>query len=114
MWRETIEHYYPNTGWVALRSETLELLERRRVEGAHATFDACLNELLGEHTRWLTALEQLIESLLFEGYSLYPYTPTATKNATPTPFGIVYPPTYAAAARQHLRSSRAALRARVA
>ena len=40
-------------------------------------------------------LEQLIESLLFEGYSLYPYTPTATKNATPTPFGIVYPPTYA-------------------
>ncbi len=37
-------------------------------------------------------LEQLVESLLFEGYALYPYTPTATKNATPTPFGIVYPP----------------------
>ena len=41
------------------------------------------------------ALDPLIESLLFEGYSLYPYTPTATKNATPTPFGIVYPPAYA-------------------
>ncbi len=40
-------------------------------------------------------LETLVDSLLFEGYALYPYTPGATKNATPTPFGIVYPPTYA-------------------
>ncbi|HWF72847.1 MAG TPA: hypothetical protein VG186_05860, partial [Solirubrobacteraceae bacterium] len=41
-------------------------------------------------------LEQLVDSLLFEGYALYPYTPGATKNATPTPFGIVYPKVYAA------------------
>jgi hypothetical protein len=40
-------------------------------------------------------LDQLVESLLWEGYALYPYTPGATKNATPTPFGIVYPPLYA-------------------
>jgi hypothetical protein len=42
------------------------------------------------------ALEQLVDSLLYEGYALYPYTPGATKNSTPTPFGIVYPPVYAA------------------
>lgn len=42
------------------------------------------------------AVEQLVESLLYEGYALYPYTPGAIKNATPTPFGIVYPPAYAA------------------
>src|SRR5450432_1248432 len=42
------------------------------------------------------ALEELVGSLLYEGYALYPYTPDATKNATPTPFGIVYPPAYAA------------------
>jgi hypothetical protein len=42
------------------------------------------------------ALEQLVDSLLYEGYALYPYTPAATKNSTPTPFGIVYPPVYAA------------------
>ncbi len=42
-----------------------------------------------------SALEQLVDSLLYEGYALYPYTPGATKNATPTPFGIVYPPVYA-------------------
>jgi hypothetical protein len=45
----------------------------------------------------MTDLEQLVDTLLYEGYRLYPYTPAATKNATPTPFGIVYPPAYAAA-----------------
>src|ERR1700729_4097114 len=43
------------------------------------------------------ALEELLDSLLWEGYALFPYPPGATKNATPTPFGIVYPPVYAAA-----------------
>ncbi|MGZ6695762.1 MAG: hypothetical protein ACXVFL_08965 [Solirubrobacteraceae bacterium] len=44
----------------------------------------------------MTAVEELVDTLLYEGYALYPYTPGATKNATPTPFGIVYPPAYAA------------------
>ncbi len=51
-------------------------------------------------------LEELVESLLYEGYALYPYTPGAVKNATPTPFGIVYPPAYAErmpAAYDHVR-----------
>ena len=51
-------------------------------------------------------LEELVSSLLYEGYALYPYTPGATKNATPTPFGIVYPPAYAESLRatfDHLR-----------
>lgn len=43
------------------------------------------------------SVEQLVDSLLYEGYALYPYTPGATKNATPTPHGIVYPPAYAEA-----------------
>lgn len=43
------------------------------------------------------SVEQLVDSLLYEGYALYPYTPGATKNATPTPHGIVYSPSYAAA-----------------
>jgi len=53
-----------------------------------------------------TALEELVDSLLYEGYALYPYTPGAAKNSTPTPFGIVYPPAYAegnAATFDHLR-----------
>ena len=52
-------------------------------------------------------LESLVSSLLYEGYALYPYTPGATKNATPTPFGILYPPPYAQldeATFDHLRA----------
>jgi hypothetical protein len=51
-------------------------------------------------------LDELIDALLYEGYALYPYTPGATKNATPTPFGILYPPAYAGchpATFDHLR-----------
>ena len=44
----------------------------------------------------MTALDELVDTLLWEGHQLYPYTPSATKNLTPTPFGIVYPPAYAA------------------
>ncbi|MGI9183878.1 MAG: hypothetical protein ACR2GZ_02775 [Solirubrobacteraceae bacterium] len=51
---------------------------------------------LEELTSSPDGLEELVSSLLYEGYALYPYTPGATKNATPTPFGIVYPPVYAA------------------
>ena len=40
-------------------------------------------------------LDELVHALLYEGYALYPYTPGAVKNATPTPFGIIYPPAYA-------------------
>jgi hypothetical protein len=48
LWRETIEHYYPNTAWVALRSETVGSLERERVERGLPTLDACVQRLLGE------------------------------------------------------------------
>ncbi len=41
------------------------------------------------------AFETLVGSLLWEGYALYPYTRGSAKNATPTPFGIVYPQAYA-------------------
>ena len=48
-------------------------------------------------------LDTLVDSLLYEGYALYPYTPGATKNATPTPFGIVYPPALRGRQPRHVR-----------
>ena len=48
VWRETIEHYYPNTGWVALRSQTLEALQREKLDRGLATLDACMEALLKE------------------------------------------------------------------
>ena len=63
-----------------------------RPSAASPTFDAAVAELLEEAEPMSGALDELVSSLLYEGYALYPYTPGATKNATPTPFGIVYPP----------------------
>jgi hypothetical protein len=48
VWRETIEHYYPNTGWVALRSETLQALQRAKLDRGLATLDAAIDSLLEE------------------------------------------------------------------
>lgn len=39
-------------------------------------------------------LETLAGTLLYEGYSLYPYKRSALKNAKPIPMGVVYPQTY--------------------
>ncbi len=48
VWKETIEHYYPNTGWLALRTQTLEALQREKLRRGLATLEACVEELLGE------------------------------------------------------------------
>ena len=46
LWRETIEHYYPNTGWIALHSPTIEALQREKVTRGLATIDALVRALL--------------------------------------------------------------------
>jgi Family of unknown function (DUF6084) len=48
VWRETIEHYYPDTNWIALRSHTLEALQRAKLERGLPTLDACVEALLAE------------------------------------------------------------------
>ncbi len=39
-------------------------------------------------------LEQISQTVLYEGYSLYPYHRAAIKNRKPVPFGTVYPRAY--------------------
>jgi hypothetical protein len=46
IWRELIEHYYPRTGWIALREETLLALQREKARRALPTLDACVAKLL--------------------------------------------------------------------
>jgi hypothetical protein len=46
VWRETIEHYYPGTGWLALRSTTLEALQRVKLARGLATLDDTVAALL--------------------------------------------------------------------
>lgn len=46
VWRETIEHYYPGTGWLALRSSTLEALQHEKLARGLATLDDTVAALL--------------------------------------------------------------------
>jgi hypothetical protein len=46
VWRETIEHYYPATSWIAVRTDTFEALQKEKLERGLATLDACVSELL--------------------------------------------------------------------
>ncbi|HEX8976883.1 MAG TPA: DUF6084 family protein [Solirubrobacteraceae bacterium] len=48
VWRETIEHYYPGTGWAALGAGTLAGLQRAKRERGLATLDATIAALLRE------------------------------------------------------------------
>ena len=45
-WREMIEHYYSNTGWIALGDDTLEALSRRKAAQGLHSFDATVGQLL--------------------------------------------------------------------
>ena len=46
VWRETIEHYYPATAWIAVRTDTFEALQREKLARGLATLDACVSALL--------------------------------------------------------------------
>ncbi len=48
VWREMIEHYYPNTGWVALNTATLAALQQAKLDRGLTTLDACVRSLLAE------------------------------------------------------------------
>ncbi|MHB8658405.1 MAG: DUF6084 family protein [Solirubrobacteraceae bacterium] len=48
VWRETVEHYYPGTVWVTLRSSTMQVLQREKLRRGLATLDACVDSLLNE------------------------------------------------------------------
>ena len=47
-WRELIDHYYPDSGWIALRDETLAALQREKAGRALPTLDACVAALIEE------------------------------------------------------------------
>jgi Family of unknown function (DUF6084) len=48
VWRETIEHYYPGTAWIAVRTDTFEALQREKLTRGLATLDACVDALLND------------------------------------------------------------------
>ena len=48
VWRRAIDAAYPYRAWVPVHSDTLARLERRKAERGLPTFDAVVDELLGD------------------------------------------------------------------
>lgn len=48
LWRELMDMYFPDTGWLRLRRETLDSLQRFRAERGLLTWDEALDRLLKE------------------------------------------------------------------
>jgi uncharacterized protein DUF6084 len=46
VWHETIAHYYPGTAWIAVRAQTIEALQREKLERGLATLDECVSALM--------------------------------------------------------------------
>ncbi|MEJ7744132.1 MAG: DUF6084 family protein [Nocardioidaceae bacterium] len=46
VWRDMIDHYYPNTGWLRLSRDTLESLAHYKSVRGLTTYDAALESLL--------------------------------------------------------------------
>ena len=112
VWRETIEHYYPNTGWVGLRSETLAGAATSQGRPRPRDLRRLRRRAAGRRRVVTDALEQLVDSLLYEGYALYPYTPGSREELDPDPVRDRLSARLRGDAHEHLRPSRAALRAR--
>jgi hypothetical protein len=46
VWHDMIEHHYPGRAWLAVRTDTLDALQRHKVRHGIATLDACIAGLI--------------------------------------------------------------------
>ena len=97
-WRAMIAEHYPGGGWIRLADDTLDGANDRRARRGLPSFDACVDELLeqGAGRDGVSSSRSSSTRCSTRATRCTPTRPGATKNATPTPFGIVYPPAYAA------------------
>jgi hypothetical protein len=47
-WRDLVEHYFPDTAWISLRTETMRALRSEKARRGSPTMDACVAALLRE------------------------------------------------------------------
>jgi Family of unknown function (DUF6084) len=46
VWREAMDHYFPNSGWIRVRKETIDLLTKYKVSKALPTWEDAIEALL--------------------------------------------------------------------
>ena len=99
VWKDLMDMYYPNSAWLALRRDTFEKLYRYKVSEGIPTWEEALERALesspGNGALMNAAMvDGIVKAVLYEGYMLYPYRPSAVKNRQRFNFGVVYPRAY--------------------
>lgn len=51
VWRQVIDHYYPNTSWLTLRRDVFDRLNEFKMRNSIPTWDQALERLLSENMR---------------------------------------------------------------
>jgi Family of unknown function (DUF6084) len=51
VWRQVIDHYYPNTSWLTLRRDVFDRLNEFKMRNSIPTWDQALERLLSENLR---------------------------------------------------------------
>ena len=97
-WAEIMDPYYPNIAWLQLRRDVFDRLYRYKMENAIPTWEQALERILPpveEPSPRMTLPRRLVDrvadAVLYEGYMLYPYRPSAVKNRQRFNFGVLYP-----------------------
>ena len=116
VWRRLMDQYFPNTGWLRLDRDMLTALPQYKAARGLTTWDATVESLLAnaaagspQHCRRgpvrrgpamsmsLSLARAVADAVLYEGYLLYPYRASSSKNQARWQFGILGPPGAAAA-----------------
>ena len=64
VWREMMDHYYPNTAWLCLRRDVFERLSRYKMERAIPTWEQAVEALIPETVKPVKEEELLVEGSL--------------------------------------------------
>ncbi len=98
VWRDLIAQHYPNTGWVRLSHETIAALAAYKSAQGLLDLDHAVISLLDtdRETAQMTSnwdrARAVADAVLYEGYLLYPYRGTSSKNQSRWQFGVLGPP----------------------
>ena len=108
VWRETIEHYYPNTGVGGAARARRSRRSSGRSSRAAWRRSTRASRSCSTRRAMADALEQLVDSLLYEGYALYPYTPGRDQERDPDAVRDRLPAGVRGGVRGHVRPRSAA------
>ena len=102
VWRDIVDQYFPNSGWLRLDRDTIESLARyRSARGLTGLGPDRRRTARGRHGAGdmssIEAARRVADAVRDEGYLLYPYRSTSSKNQIRWQFGVLGPPGAAAA-----------------